>query len=951
MTTAAPQYGPIAGPPFTATYRLQLGPHLDFDGARALVPYLQRLGASHLYLSPVLHSRAGSTHGYDVVDPSHANPALGGDRAFDRLANAVRRAGLGIVLDVVPNHMGAGPENPYWDDVLARGEASDYARWFDVDWAALGRARRRQIALPVLGDPLDSVLARGELVVKRGPTGPRVYYFDHSFPLSPETAGAFPGRGPVPADAALLARQHWRLAHWRDAWRELNYRRFFDVSDLVALRAEDPAVFEATHAWALARVEAGQVHALRIDHVDGLRDPLGYLQRLRAALDARRPDAHVPILIEKILVGDERLRPEWPVDGTTGYEALDALERVFVDADGAAELERAYRRLAGRLVGAEFAEVAVRGKEEVLRLSFRPEVRRVVRALLTAAPRGAGEGRRLAEAVLRLAAALPVYRTYIAADRADDALPGPLVTEPADRVTLDWATTRAIARAPQLAGDIGYVAAVLAGDLPAPGAPAVTRVRRAAEEAALRFQQTSGPATAKGVEDTALYRWAPLASLCEVGGEPDAPLRHATAAWHAANAERLAVTPLALVPVTTHDTKRGADTRARLDALSEIAPEWTALVARWRRRHAPLRHYAEASGRARTIDGAVEWIIYQTLVGVWPADGGSAAQNTTFAGRVRDYLQKAAREAKQRTSWTDPDAAYEGALFAFADALVAGEAGAEFRRELAGVVRRVAAAGAWTALARTLLQIVAPGTPDVYQGDELWNLVLVDPDNRRPVDWRLRDALLADAERDDAPAAWWREAVGGAARGVGATKLRLLHRLLAARRANAALFGAGTYAGVDAGGPRAAHVVASLRTHDDALALTIAPRLPLTLRPDGAAPVGDQTWDATWVEVPATAIGRTFRDAVTGRVHDVCDARLRVAELLHDAPVALLVATSRTGVNVTGTAATGTAATGTAATGTAATGTAATGTAATGTAATGTAATGTAARGADAVVD
>ncbi|HEY0779358.1 MAG TPA: hypothetical protein VGD56_15430, partial [Gemmatirosa sp.] len=523
---------------------------------------------------------------------------------------------------------------------------------------------------------------------------------------------------------------------------------------------------------------------------------------------------------------------------------------------------------------------------------FRPEVRRVVRALLTASPRGAGEGRRLAEAVLRLAAALPVYRTYIAPERADDEVPGPLVTEPADRVALDWATTHAIARAPQLAGDIGYVAAVLAGDLPAPGAPAVARVRRAAEEAALRFQQTSGPATAKGVEDTALYRWAPLASLCEVGGEPDAPLGHAAGAWHAANAERLAATPLALLPVTTHDTKRGADVRARLDALSEIALEWTALVARWRRRHASLRRYADASGRTRTVDGAMEWLVYQTLVGVWPADGGSSAQNATFAGRVRDYLQKAAREAKLRTSWTDSDAAYERALFAFADALVAGDAGAEFRRELAQVVRRVAAAGAWTSLARTLLQTTAPGTPDVYQGDELWNLVLVDPDNRRAVDWRLRDALLSDAERDAAPAQWWRDALGGAARGVGAPKLRLLHRVLVARRAHAALFRAGAYAAVAAEGPNAAHVVASSRTQGDAFALTVVPRGVLALRPDGGPPMGEAVWGETTLALPSHLAGRTLRDAVTGRVHAVeasTAPRLRVAALLQDAPVALLM--------------------------------------------------------------
>ena len=893
--TAAPTR-PLAGPAYAATYRLQLGPHLDFDGARALIPYVQRLGASHLYLSPVLHSRAGSTHGYDVVDPSHANPALGGDRGFDRLANAARRAGLGIVLDVVPNHMGVGPENPYWDDVLARGEASPYARWFDVDWDALGRARRRQIALPVLGDPLEAVVARGEIVVRRGPTGVRAHYYEHSFPLSPESAATFTGRADVAADAALLARQHWRLTHWRDAWRELNYRRFFDVSDLVALRAEDPAVFDATHAWALARVAAGQVHALRVDHVDGLRDPVGYLRRLRAALDARVPAAHVPILVEKILVGEERLRTEWPTDGTTGYEALGALERVFVDAEGAAMLEHGYRTALGvRGTAPGFDEQAIAGKEEILRRSFRPEIRRVMRALLVAAPREVRRAPRLAEAVLRLAAALPIYRTYIVPERGADDVPGPLVASAEDRAALDAARERAVSRTPRLADDIAYVAAVLAGDLPARDAPAVARVRRAAEEAALRFQQTSGPATAKGVEDTAVYRWAPLASLCEVGSEPDAPLADAVADWHRANAERRAATPIALVPVTTHDTKRGADVRARIDALSEIAPEWNGLVARWRRRHAVLRRYTDGNGRTRAVDGALEWLLYQTLVGLWPADQAHATPPEEFGTRIRDYLQKAAREAKLRTSWTDPDEAYEQGVFAFADALVRGDAGAAFRGELAPLVRRVAAAGAWTALARTLLQTTAPGTPDVYQGDELWNLVLVDPDNRRAVDWRLRGALLADADREANPAAWWRAALPSAPAAVGAPKLRLLHAALAARRAQPALFTAGTYAALPAVGPHARHVVASLRTHGEAFALVIAPRLVLGLRPDAAPPVGEPTWGATALQLPANVVGRRVRDVVTGRVYDVAEARLRVADLLVDAPVALLVTEPATG--------------------------------------------------------
>jgi (1->4)-alpha-D-glucan 1-alpha-D-glucosylmutase len=566
------------------------------------------------------------------------------------------------------------------------------------------------------------------------------------------------GRGRL---EALLSLQHWRLTFWRRAWRELNYRRFFDVSDLVALRAEDPAVFDATHRWALARVAEGRVHALRVDHVDGLRDPLAYLRRLRAALDARAPGGgHVPVFVEKILVGEERLRAGWPVDGTTGYEALNAVEGAFVHALGAQSLERFHRRLLGaRGAEARFQEVAVRGKEYVLRRSFRPEIRRAVRALMTVArdtgrldaetaggvgaPLGAPA---LAEAVLELAATLPVYRTYVTpaggepGPRGADA-PGPLAADAEDFALVDDALARALKRGAAEEDALRLAASVLVGDVPDPAAPASARVRRAAAEFALRFQQTSGPATAKGVEDTALYRWSPLASLCEVGGEPDRPLGAAVAHLHAANAERLARTPLALVTVNTHDVKRSADARARLDALAEVAGEWRGLVERWRRRHAPLRRPAggaEGAAGRPAPDPAAESLLYQTLVAVWPAGGrfrtgaGDRDQaDDAFTARVLGYAEKAAREAKQYTTWTSQQPAYEAALREFARALLQGDAGAEFRRELGDLVARVAAAGAWTSLARTAAYGAAPGTPDVYQGDELWQLALVDPDNRR----------------------------------------------------------------------------------------------------------------------------------------------------------------------------------------------------------------------------
>jgi (1->4)-alpha-D-glucan 1-alpha-D-glucosylmutase len=627
----SPRSRPLAGPPQVATYRLQLHAGFGFADAAARVPYLRRLGISHLYLSPVLTARAGSTHGYDVVDPSHANPALGGDAGFDALAETVRAHGMGLVLDVVPNHMGTGDANPYWDDVLAFGRESPYARWFDVAWEHLARIGRRQLVLPVLGDTLEAVLARGELSLAAEPRGVRVRYYEHSLPLDPRTVhrlfafhheyafsdarhadgaevlllrdalapegGASLARGDaeravralgeraarVPAIGAyvewalrrfcegddgryrltaLLDLQHWRLTHWRRAWRELNYRRFFDISDLVALRAEDPRVFDATHRWTLERVARGQVHAVRVDHVDGLRDPLAYLRRLRAALDARAPDgAHVPVYVEKILTAGERLPAEWPVDGTTGYEALNDLEAPLVDAAGFATIEAAYRRTIRLKPAAPgFAEVAVRGKELVLRTAFRPEIRRAVRALVRVAraERAGFPPPVLAEAVLRLAAALPVYRSYVTADEA-----GGVHASAEDRAVLDRALQGAL---PRTAGDeraaaaLRFVVAVLTGELP--GADAPPAARQAAAEFALRFQQTSGPATAKGVEDTAIYRWTPLASLNEVGGEPDRDLRTSVAALHAANAERAAHWPRALVTVTTHDTKRSADARA-----------------------------------------------------------------------------------------------------------------------------------------------------------------------------------------------------------------------------------------------------------------------------------------------------------------------------------------------------------------------------------------------------
>jgi (1->4)-alpha-D-glucan 1-alpha-D-glucosylmutase len=941
----APDERPLAGPPLTATYRLQLHAEFGFEEARRLVPYLQRLGVSHLYLSPVQGARPGSTHGYDVVDPTRANPELGGDEGFVALADAAHAHGMGVVVDIVPNHMGAGPANAMWLDVLALGRESRYARWFDVDWDA--PHARGQIVMPILGDAPDAVLARDELKLAVHGDTIAVRYYEHVFPLDPRTVHrvfafthtyVFPPHaqdeaaewtrlrarlipeGGASLDvhdaaeavrelaalasrseavraylewvfdvfatgedgrfrlAALLDLQRWRLAHWQETRRELHFRRFFDITELVAVRVEDPAVFVAYHEWMLTQVAAGRIDGVRVDHVDGLLDPHAYLGMLRTALDERRPDARVPIFVEKILSHGETLRTEWPIDGTTGYEALNEIERVFVSPEGVAALERGYRRLLRTRASVGFADVAARGKEHVLRTAFRPELRRLVSLLLRVA-RGLKMDVRpatISEALLQLAIALPVYRTYVRASAGG----GPLIADPDDRRLLEGAMTRALAAEAARPDVLRFVVGVLLGDVPG-DFPMKASQRRAAREAALRFQQTSGPATAKGIEDTALYRWFPAASLNEVGGEPDHPLQAAVAELHAASAARAARWPRSMLAATTHDTKRTADVRARLDALTEVADRFTALASRWHRRHAPLRARV---GRRLAPDANTEWLLYQTLVGVWP-EGAVDPADDTLVERVAEYLRKAMREAKAQTSWTEPNAAFEDGVLAFARTLMTAEAGAAFREELAALVATVAPAGRWTSLARVVLQTASPGTPDTYRGDELWQLALVDPDNRRPVDWPQRKVALVESEQDPPTPAQLL-----ATSADGRVKLHVLRAVLRARGAHPALFGAGGYVPLQAVGARAEHVVAFARVHEGRAAIAVVPRLPLGLAGDGAAPIG-AVWGDTRLLLPDTlgiAAGARAHDLLSGGEHTL-GSELPLATLLAEFPVALVL--------------------------------------------------------------
>ena len=776
----------------TATYRLQVTRDFPLAAVRARVPYLHDLGVSHLYLSPLLAARSGSTHGYDVVDHTRLNPELGTEEELRALAGDLHARGMGIVLDIVPNHMAASHENGAWDDVLERGQGSRYASWFDIDWDA-GRGK---VVLPVLGDELPAAIERGEIRLHIRDSGSRIAYFDRTFPLNGATlpkeiqlAQFDPAGRPAAEDWAagpdgrrrlsrLLAAQHYRLVHWRRAPDEINYRRFFDVNDLVATRMESEEIFTATHGLVLRWIEEGILDGVRVDHVDGLRDPAWYLSTLRTALDARRhADAPepLPIWVEKILSGDERLPDEWPVDGDTGYAFMNEVEDLMLDPAGWSAIEANYRGLR-RNPSLSFEALEHDGKRNVLRGSLRADVRRLAR-LASAWSNGAVAEEAAAGAITELIVHLPVYRTYVSE-------PGLVRDE--DRALLEKA----------LAG---------AADSPDASAEALDLLRRAffdppnaadrlRSDLVARLQQTSGPATAKGVEDTALYVYVPLASRNEVGGDPHRPLHGAAGRGHERNRERAARWPRSLNATNTHDTKRSADVRARLAALSELPEQWARYVSRWRKLNRPFKRTVRGKPAP---DPNAEYLFYQSLLGLWPAprphrrvddlpDAEWIAQATE---RLSAYMVKAAREAKTRTSWTESDEQFEKALGGFVrDALGVTDV-AHFPGDVARLTAAVADAGFARAIGRLVLHLASPGIPDVYQGDEVWNFTLVDPDNRRPADFDRHASLLV---RSAATAEFVRDAFADRL-GDDRVKQAIVARGLRFRREHPALVVTGDY--------------------------------------------------------------------------------------------------------------------------------------------------------------
>ena len=812
--------GTVPGTP-DSTYRLQLTREFGFAEAAGVADYLADLGVSHVYLSPVLEAVPGSRHGYDITDHARIRAELGGEAAFRAMAKRLRARGLGIVLDIVPNHM-AAPANmllnrQLWS-VLRDGRNSPYAHWFDIDWAA----QDDRMLLPVLGGPPESCLDDLRVEPHGGPDGdPVLRYFQHVLPLRPGTA-RLPVRG-------LIEAQHYRLAWWRDAAAELNWRRFFDIATLIGIRVEDPAVFEATHEVILGLVAEGVVDGLRVDHPDGLADPRGYLRRLAEATGGAW------VVAEKILGPDEALPSDWACAGTTGYDALRVIDGLFLDPAGgdalAAEYTRFCRQSGDDRSAARFADVAAQAKREIAAGPLSAEVSRLASLLCAIAP---GTGPADARTVLtEVLAAFPVYRAYV-----HQGEPPPAAAEAAVSEAVDGARRWLPRRLRALAAELG--AAVLGTRGPASGAAG------RAGELVVRFQQTTGPVQAKGVEDTAGYRWSRLIELNEVGCDPDL-FGAAPEEFHAVAGRLAADWPATMTTLSTHDTKREEDIRARLAVLAELPREWGRQVRQWHERAVTPRFYGRA---VAAVDPDTEYLFWQTLVGAWPISGM----------RLSGYLTKAIREAKRRTSWTSPDEGYEAAVLGLA-ARVLDDPG--LSGSVAGFVAGISADAAVNSLGAKLVQLTMPGVPDIYQGCELAALSLVDPDNRRPVGFARARAELAgvDASGDAS-------VLGDLSR----AKLLVTSRALRLRRARPEWFAAG-YQPLTATGPAAAHVTAFRRGGP---AVTVVTRLPASLRRAGG-------WRDTALRLP----GGAWSDLLTGAVHRGGAAPL--TELTRRLPVALLV--------------------------------------------------------------
>ena len=963
----------------SATYRLQFNREFGFRAALEVVDYLHALGISDCYASPLLQARPNSTHGYDICAFNRINPALGTTEGFDRFSGRLQELEMGLLLDMVPNHMGADPSNAWWADVLEKGRESRYAKWFDINWEPAAPDLHNKVLLPVLEDSYARVLEAGKLQVVWEHGRLALKYHDRRFPLSSascarildeltknnpgfvrESAGAkksrrlpgFAPRAELPADFdfsalneqfgalversptlraeskllfrrlngrpwepdtfnelhALMREQHYRLADWRVGPEEINYRRFFDITELVSLRMELPEVFEATHALVLGLLNEGKVTGLRIDHPDGLWDPKQYFERLQmranaGASPAVSPDRGTPrsrgqtlptgphecgvpaelyVVVEKILSPGEELPRDWPVGGTTGYDFLNQVNGLFVDSRNSRAFDAIYQGFTGRAW--DLKSVVEHSKKQVLLTSFRSELATLTQRLKRLAEESRyGQDltfRELRQALIEVIAAFPVYRTYV--DEKCETVP------PEEELQIREALTRARAAGAALdPAAFDFIENLL---LLHPPADLEADERSRWRRFVLRLQQLTGPVMAKGLEDTAFYNFNRLVSLNEVGGDPS-KFGNETNSFHSHNIAKAQLWPHSLLATSTHDTKRGEDARARINVLSEMPERWREAVTRWKLFNEGRKSLVN---NQPVPDSNDEYSFYQNLVGAWTPKAETKEGLAHLRERLRDYMLKAIREAKAHTSWTNPNTAYEEATALFTERALSDSVDNRFLTEFKTFERSVDFFGKLNSLSQTLLKMTSPGVPDFYQGSELWDFNLVDPDNRRPVDYSIRRQLLADLHQR------FGQGVGNIdslleqllqTTDTGQIKLYLIWRTLQFRLSQRELFERGAYIPLTVSGAKADHLCAFARSLGECSFLVMVPRLVFGLtRGVERFPLGEELWQDTYISLPAPGRQENFRNVLTGEIHSVSGAGniLQLSKVFARFPVALM---------------------------------------------------------------
>lgn len=942
-------------------YRLQFNRDLTFRRATEALGYLSRLGITDIYASPLLQSRTGSGHGYDVTDPSRIDSDLGNEAQFESFQSALQKERMGLLLDIVPNHMAASPENPWWTDVLENGSGSAYAAFFDIDWHPPSLTLENKILLPVLGDFYGKTLNNRELqiVFRRGTFS--IQYYDQSFPLTPKSyrrllkhrehvlekslgpessafqeylgivaaLAALPERESLSIDAAgdrrlqvegikerlrqlhdtnsefqrfvrdnlrffngkrhnaasfrgldrLLSEQAFVLSYWQNVNEAINFRRFFTITDLVGVRVEDSVVFEATHNVVLHLIERKVVTGLRIDHIDGLRDPLGYLRRLqqRAGNGKKAEDSNdFYVIVEKILSGAEKLREDWPVQGTTGYEYLNSINRLFVHPEGSREIEQIYFRFLGRRL--IYDDVLYQKKKLVMATLLSAEMRYLGRLLgvLAQSDRYARDLSRqeLAQALIEVTACFPVYRTYIRNMEIDDEA----------RHHVSRAVDSARARSPRLDSScLDFVRDVL---LLKDEGHLFAEQREARLAFVMRWQQFTGPIVAKGLEDTVLYVYCPLLSLNEVGGNPS-PAAVEAPEFEKIARERKRRWPHSISTTSTHDTKRGEDVRARINVLSEIPGEWQAHLRKWGRWNAKWKHKINAY---EVPDRNEEVFLYQTLLGAWPMETAALPQ---FHARVHDYIIKAIREAMVHTRWTRPNSDHERAVVDFLKTILRSSRGNHFLNDFLKFQEKISLYGMWNGLAQVLVKLTSPGVPDIYQGCDLWDLRLVDPDNRGPVDFAHRAALLDKIESASSEnlSKFIREMVQNWRD--GRIKLYLIWKALNLRRSHPQVFLDGDFLTLEVTGRRSSNVVAYARRRRGEWILTVVPRWLARSKASPNTVRLPKFWAGSQIALPKNA-PQSWANIFTGEALEARHRKralvLRLSDIFRNFPVAVLSA-------------------------------------------------------------